>query len=281
MSRLVARALLSLMVFCASSPVWAGKLSEARDSVRAEESEPEDDDHKHRKHKKRRECDDSGSSELLAEFFGPALVYSFFAPIWLPSSIIEGEPFTNEVDFTDFPYADGVPASMTSDGGAKGWRLRLMVEDAHDLDDINRIGGGLLAESHTRLGVATRWSHLQENLGPGGHDSFVLGNVDATWRFAQNERVQMRVGAGLRVFSDDVDSEYGINLSYGGDFLLVEPIVLSSTIDYSHVGSANLFESRTTLGVMVNRVEIFTGYDFLRIGTTNIHGLIGGVRLWF
>ena len=38
---------------------------------------------------------------------------------------------------------------------------------------------------------------------------------------------------------------------------------------------------RGTVGVQLNRATVYTGYDFLDVGRSQTHGLIGGGELWF
>jgi hypothetical protein len=52
-------------------------------------------------------------------------------------------------------------------------------------------------------------------------------------------------------------------------------------IDWGTLGSAELFRFRTTAGVIVHGVEVFTGYEYLDIDRTQVGTLLGGVRIWF
>jgi hypothetical protein len=91
----------------------------------------------------------------------------------------------------------------------------------------------------------------------------------------------MRIGAGMRTLVDNAETNIGWNVTYGGDLFLAKPFVLTTTIDFGQIEQASVFESRSTIGVLLNRVEVFTGYEFLKIGGTKLHGLIGGLRVWF
>ena len=44
---------------------------------------------------------------------------------------------------------------------------------------------------------------------------------------------------------------------------------------------ASLVHFRATAGVMLNRFEVYTGYDHLEIGSACLQGLLAGVRFWF
>jgi hypothetical protein len=52
-------------------------------------------------------------------------------------------------------------------------------------------------------------------------------------------------------------------------------------IDWGKLGAATLFHGRVTAGVQFHRFEVYTGYDYFDVGSTQINSLIGGVRLWY
>jgi len=53
------------------------------------------------------------------------------------------------------------------------------------------------------------------------------------------------------------------------------------TQDELWLGEAELFRLRTTGGVLVYGVEVYTGYEYLDIDTTQMNTIMGGVRIWF
>ena len=60
-----------------------------------------------------------------------------------------------------------------------------------------------------------------------------------------------------------------------------EPFVYSATIDWGRLGEASLFHGRASVGVLIDNVELFTGYDYLKVGDVAIDGVIAGIRIWF
>ena len=50
------------------------------------------------------------------------------------------------------------------------WSARFGAEYSSDFDDLQRIGGNLLIENATPLGVDTEFNYFRENLDDGSHD---------------------------------------------------------------------------------------------------------------
>jgi len=59
------------------------------------------------------------------------------------------------------------------------------------------------------------------------------------------------------------------------------PVVVSSSLDLGNLGGATLFRSRTTIGAMIDRFEIYTGFDYLNVEGVDVPTGIAGLRLWF
>jgi hypothetical protein len=108
-----------------------------------------------------------------------------------------------------------------------------------------------------------------------------MGDCNVVFRFAQGEHAQFRTGVGFNWLDDPIETNFGFNFTYGADLFPRRPWVLSGTIDWGTLGEAELFRFRTTAGVVFHGVEVYTGYEYLDIDTTQMSGLIGGVRIWF
>jgi hypothetical protein len=161
------------------------------------------------------------------------------------------------------------------------WAARLHVEYADEFNDVERVGGHLLLETRSRFGLDTETSYLEEKLPGGAQDELWLGDCNVVFRFAQGERAQFRTGLGFNYLDDPLDTNFGFNFTYGADFFPRKPWVVSATIDWGTLGEAELFRARTTGGVVVYGVEVYTGYEYLDIDATQMNGVLGGVRIWF
>ena len=198
--------------------------------------------------------------------------------------------------FPSYPYARGQPGYMwmkrtTPDGEepppqpdftkARGWSGRVAVEESNDFDGINRATLRLLLETGSGFGVQTNWSYVHENLSCGCTDNLGLGDLNLTYLFIQHENLQVRLGAGVRMLFDSHATDFGFNFTCGADVYPCKPIVLSTTLDAGTLGSAGVFRVQGSIGFLYKRWEIYTGYDYLRIGSTALQGPVLGLRLWF
>ncbi len=284
-----------------------GQLQSIRDDVRSPKKSSwfdwgHDDDHHHC------HCDDD--ADPFTEFFGTVGFYLFTSPFWAPHAAT-GDSFDRCGYFPRCPYGD-VPGYMAIEGmslpaglppavpaGAEApavpppaptdwaalstrtWSCRVRAEYADDFSGRSRIGGHLLLSTTSRFGVDAAFDSFQEDLRANRHDALWIGDCNLVFRFAQSEYAQFRAGLGLNWLSDEIDTDLGFNFTYGMDLFPCRPWVVSATLDWGTLGDTGLFHFRTTGGVVVYGLEAYTGYDYYAIGSTRIHGLVGGVRVWF
>jgi hypothetical protein len=289
--------LVLVFLWCQTPALWAqeGRLQQVREEVRG------DDEHagkKEKTEKAQRGCDnddDSVGNWLFGEAFGWLFFKACGAPFVLPPALL-GDDYRHDGYFLAHPYQHGLPGFMRIEGfldeglppgaspldpqGLRTWIGRLTLQESNDFRGLNRVNGQVLLDSSSRFGLQTGWTYLTEGLTGGRHDDMVLGDFDVTFRFAQNEYVQMRTGLGARVLADS-RSRWGFNFTYGGDFFPAKPLVLSGVVDLGTLGSAGLVHARGTAGVIFRGWEFFTGYDFMRIGSVNLQGPTLGLRFWF
>ena len=269
-----------------------GVLQQLRDDVRAPSSDST-------KEKKPKECkrrrpyndDDEATDSFFAALMAPivtpifeSMMVSLAAPFWGPVTLVE-DNYRSPGQFATYPYEAGLGGFMVSDLTAHEptypWSLRLRSEYANDFDDLSRFGGNLLWESAGRFGLDTSLDYRREALDPQRIDDLWTGDVNLVFRFAQSERLMMRTGLGMNWLSDSVDSDFGFNFTYGGDWFPRKPWVISSTIDWGTLGHAALFHGRATVGVNYRRWEVYTGYDYYDVGGAHINGFVTGIRFWY
>lgn len=292
-----------------------GLLSTLREDVRAPRFSSDDDDDRHSRRRRHSHgsCDDDDGS-IFAEVFGPLVFHALTSPFWGPAAAL-GDDYGCESYFARFPY-DNVPGYMMRDGdqpmsfvsGPPGddpalhsydpqangyWRLdpwptrrrrygvRLSAEYGGTFNDLHRIGGHLLLETTSRLGLDTETSYLEETFPGGATDQLWLGDCNVTFRFGQSEHMQWRSGLGFNWLDDQADTNFGFNFTYGFDYFPARPWVVSATIDWGTLGSSDLFRFRTTTGVIIWGIESYVGYEYLDVDRTQLNSLIAGVRIWF
>ncbi|MEZ6057665.1 MAG: hypothetical protein R3C01_13270 [Planctomycetaceae bacterium] len=275
----------TLMVIAAAPTRGEGILEQLRSNVREADESDDDDDRHHKKHRRssysHHDCDDDDDGD---GFFGTMFLGVVTSPWTLPNAVIEDDN-DPPIDFAAFPYAEGhdgyLFVTSPHPDNVYGFGTRYSQEVGSNLDGLTRVGGQLLFESDTRLGLDTQWNRFTEERPGGGHDELWTGDVNAIIRFAQGEKVQFQTGLGFNYLADSIGSDFGINFTYGADFFPVHPWVISAHTDLGTLGNTSRVHLRTTVGIMMNRFELFTGYDFERFGQTNLQGPLLGLRLWW
>jgi hypothetical protein len=204
------------------------------------------------------------------------------SPIWGPQEFLADDSRA-EALFPRFPY-DHVPGHLMIQeftSPARRWAARLGVEYTDDFDRLKGVGGHLLVSTTSRWGVDGSMAWLDERLPGGRRDHLWLGDCNLVLRFAQSEWAEFRAGAGVNWLDDPGRTDLGVNFTYAADFFPRHPWVLSGTIDWGTLGRAELFRLRGTAGVIVNRFEVYAGYEYLDIDRTQRNALVAGVRIWY
>ena len=193
-----------------------------------------------------------------------------------------GDDFSVSRSFARFPY-DNVPGYMTLDGleNTRPWAAQFSTDYATGFNDLESVGGHLVLSTASRFGVDASARYFQERLPGDKHDALWLGDGNLVFCFARNEQMQWRTGLGLNWLSDPQQTDVGFNFTYGFDWFPRKPWVASAEIDWGNLGRSGLFHFRGTVGVLVNRFEAYTGYEYYDFDRVHTNALIGGVRVWF
>ena len=200
-----------------------------------------------------------------------------------------GEYFSDRLTNDDDPLAEyspddplpDLPLSFSPLPHTRNWAGRIRFDYADEFDDLDRIAVHLLLSTSSRFGLDTEINRFQETLPGGFHDQLWLGDCNVVFRFAQSDHAQFRTGIGFNWLDDPVATNYGFNFTYGADFYPRKPWIFSATIDWGNLGSAELFRFRTSAGLIIQRFEVYTGYEYLDVDNSQFNGLVGGVRIWF
>ena len=269
-----------------------GSLSRLSQSVRAPSapsaSSPDDDSSHEREHKKRsshrHDHYDDHDDNSLGNLFWKATALAITAPIWAPIKIA-GDDYSSAGYFPEYPFQDGISGYMMIDPWIPtepfAYTIQVRSEYADDFDSISRMGTHILFDTTTRFGIDSEVNYWRESLGAGLHDDLWTGDINAVFRFAQTERMQMRTGIGLNWLADDIGSDFGFNFTYHGDFFPVDPWIISAEVDLGSLGDETLIHGRITTGLHWHRAEIFVGYDYYKVDQTELSGLISGLRIWY
>jgi hypothetical protein len=300
-----------LVLLCSSAALGQGRLDDIRYDVRGlpvpsssppspgQPSEPAPDSRQRRSRDYDYYDENSG---MYDDFMLGTVMLGLFAatsPVTLPYGAID-DGLQYEYFFPRFPY-DHTSGYMMGEqaheildplqGGGyttvayptapRRWSARVRAEYANNFDGIERIGGHLLLSTTSRWGLDTQIDYLSEDFCDARHDNLWLGDANVVFRFAQSENMQWRIGLGMNWLDDPVDTEVGFNFTYGMDYFLGQPWVISSTLDWGTLGHAELFRGRATIGVIIHGVEAYTGFEYLDIDRTQLGSLVSGIRIWF
>jgi len=246
--------------------------------------------------------DDEGwTGSLLEDDFGRTFAQVVLFPFSLPREILGDhgnrgcrfarKPYDGERGFWITPEEppageaeddSGLPESVLRIVEPEGRRasLRPRVEFGSDFDDLERFALAGLFEHENRFGIDALWSRWREELPGSNTDELDLGDVNLVYRFAQGAHGSARAGMGLNFLDDDIDEELGFNVTYGGDILPVEPLVLSGELDFGTLGDATLLHLRGSAGVVLDHFELYAGVDYYEIDEVDLRAFSLGLRGW-
>jgi hypothetical protein len=253
---------------------------ESKPEPREEESDDWDDDDY--------DSDDGLTLDLFVVAAGAAAV-GVTSPFWGPPVLV-GDAYMQPGYFAHYPYEYDVGYMLIGPPEAAGlpgsrrphaWAARGRAEFGTDFGGLEWTGGHVLIDTSSRWGMESDFRHVREEMATSADDAIWLGDANVLFRFAQSETIQMRAGLGANFLSDTLQSDFGFNFTYGGDWFPFRPLVLSADLDLGTLGSANLYHVRTTAGLHWGISEAYIGYDYCDIGPTQISGLVAGVRLWY
>ena len=223
-------------------------------------------------------------SSLFVSLLGPPVLYAIAAPIWAPRALL-GDDSESDGSFLSFPYQYGKPGSMILDtvnpAGRRIYSGTARFEYAENFDSVSTLSGHFLLQGKNRLGLDAGFDARREDLTLFSHDRLWTGTINLVSRFAQNEQVQMYFGVGANFLDDASGTDWGINFTYGGDWLLKAPWVMSLDLDLGRIGHATLSHVRWTIGMALKRYEVYVGFDHYRAGSVDLDQMVSGIRVWF
>ena len=131
------------------------------------------------------------------------------------------------------------------------------------------------------LALDSEFYSRERKLITGGEEEITNGDVNVIYRLNANPRYKFRTGAGINWREVDGEIDLGFNTTYGLDFTLRGPWLVSAVIDLGLLGDDTLFRWRITTGVVLRNLELFVGYDDYKAGDDRFNGILGGAGFWF
>jgi hypothetical protein len=163
----------------------------------------------------------------------------------------------------------------------KTWSLRFDVEGGNDFDGLSRLAGRVFLDGPRRFGFLANFDYFRESLPFGERDETVFSDYNFTYRFVQSGWILMHAGLGMRHQIDHGDDQFGFNFLYRGDLFPLRPFHIASELSVGNLNEALVLNGRLSVGANWRNLEVFAGYDFLRVGDANLQGPFLGLRCWF
>ncbi len=182
--------------------------------------------------------------------------------------------------FHSFPYEFGNNGIMALDL-QKEWSGSARFEYGSSFDGLDRRGFGFLVEHSSRIGIDVKWDSYIEDVGGGVTDELHLTDINVLFRVAESPNYLVRAGIGANILGDAIGTDGGFNLTAKADFFPAEPLVISGELDMGTIGDAEMFHAAGKVGLMMDRFEIFGGYDYRTIGGVPLQGAMLGIQVWF
>lgn len=205
------------------------------------------------------------------------------SPFWAPV-VMTKEPGSDAGRFLSYPYkndANGNYEYHLPTRSRHHWFTRLRLDYVDTFDDVESFGGQFMLDTSTRFGFDTEVRRLADTQQFAAGDHFWTGDANLLFRFAINDHVQFRAGPGFNWLRNSAGSDYGYNLTYGFDWYIADPWILSFEYDWGEIGHSHLDHLRLQIGWQYKHVETFVGYDYFSLGATDLHGAVAGLRFWF
>jgi hypothetical protein len=240
------------------------------------------------------------AQDAATQAAGALIFYALAVPWTVPHLAAEPDGWTSAT-YERYPYADGArsavrigPSDEAIENGAiappraRDVALQLTADESYLVTNLWRTSIAGRLQLPGRMELDSTWSIYFEPIQGGTTDVAAMGTTHAAFRFAQSEAVQLRTGLGLRTWTGPDGTKTGFDASYGFDIYWARPLLTSVTLDFGNLGSAFVFQVRGTIGVTLDRVELFGGYDHVamknlddsRLGV-GLGGPVVGARFWF
>lgn len=119
-------------------------------------------------------------------------------------------------------------------------------------------------------------------------DALMLGSASLMFAPVLRPRWQLYGGVGVGVMIDgrvvhpeERQDAAGPNGTLRTAVMPYRPLVFRGRIDFGRLGGAPTLLTRFTAGVMLNRIEVFAGYERRSVGDAVLRGPATGLRVWF
>ncbi len=206
--------------------------------------------------------------------------------------------------FLPYPYAAGREGYMVRaaedsevDDDTRHVVMRIGAEGAFLYEDVWRSSAQLRVMT-PRFYVQGRYDLMLEGptarldgdveIGGKVRDRLHFATFELGPQFSPGERLAVRFGLVGNIMFDDQRSlpedptvTPGLGAAAAFDLYPIRPLVVSGRGAIMRLGNTVFMEARGTLGVSINRVEVFAGYDHRMVGDVALGGPVVGAAIRF
>jgi hypothetical protein len=182
------------------------------------------------------------------------------------------------------PWPTGTPAVGAGSPPGRLFSGQASTESATAGKGVLRVGAHMRL-AYWRLAADGNLSYIVDR---GSNEAMYLGSGNVLIAPILRPRLTWWVGGGANYMMDARPNDqgqhptrYGYNLTSSVDVFPVRPLVLSGRMDVGKLGDAPVVAGRATAGLMMNRFEVYGGYQVQRIGQDALRGPMFGLRVWF
>ncbi|WP_236517621.1 hypothetical protein [Sandaracinus amylolyticus] len=138
----------------------------------------------------------------------------------------------------------------------------ISADAGYVFDDVARVTVAGRVSLPYRIDVLLGYSGYLEPR-DGGFDAIAIGRLGIGARLIDEEVAQLRIAVALRHFQDWIGPQFGVDAILGVDVDVYESVVLGLEGSFGTIGETFAAQARASLGVRIDSVEIFAGYDHL------------------
>lgn len=231
---------------------------------------------------------DSGDSSAIDDDGALLLFASILlaSPWWVPHRVLD-DPCLD--GYARFPYERGAgllaSRACAPEAAAEARKLAFdaALESGFTLSRVLSTSAQLRLQLPRRVEFDTRVSLLRD-LAELPRENALGMTSHIAFRFARARRVDFRTGVGLRLYRFDV-TLLGVDFLYAFDAYLGRGLIARVELHGGSLGQALAAQARATLGIMVERFELYAGYDHTGFWSgqesARLGGPVAGVRAWF
>ena len=165
-------------------------------------------------------------------------------------------------------------------GGMFGAGTRLRFDYSEDYNDEVRIHGQLMTQLSGQFGMDAEATWYDKTRNSDVVGELWTGDANLVYKLDVS-RITLRFGGGAAYALEEGDTKVGYNFTYGTDFYIRRPFLVSGEIDWGQISSDQLFHWRVTAGFVYGSLEIFGGYDSYELGEFDIDGPVAGLGIVF